>query len=69
MPATGRPRVDHAVPNTAHVKDYLPEFDAGGRGELSKATITRTSTDECEYDMKIVERRTKRKKKEGEGYE
>ena len=56
-------------PNTPHVKDSISEFDAGQRGERSKATITHTATDEREYDMKIVERRAKRKKKDGEEYE
>ena len=56
-------------PNTPHVKDSLSEFDAGDRGEKSKATITHTAKDECEYDMKIVPRRAKREKKEDEEYE
>ena len=56
-------------PNTPHVKDGLSEFDAGERGEQSKATITHTAKDEREFDMKIVERRAKREKKDGEEYE
>ncbi len=56
-------------PNTPHVKDALSEFAAGSHGEKSKATITRTAKDECEYDMIIVPRRARREKKEGEEYE
>ena len=56
-------------PNTPHVKDALSEFDSGDREKVSRATITRTAKDEREYDMKIVERRAKRKKKEDEEYE
>lgn len=56
-------------PNTPHVKGSISEFDAGQRGERSKATITRTAKDEREYDMVIVPRRAKREKKEYEEYE
>lgn len=55
--------------NTPHVKDALSEFDLGDREKVFRATITRTARDEREYDMIVVPRRAKRKKKEDEEYE
>ena len=56
-------------PNSPHVKEALAEYAAGKREKVSKCVITQSSKNECEYDMVIVPRRAKRKKKDGERLE
>ena len=49
-------------PNSLHVKEALSEFEAGRRGRVSEAAMTRARGDECGYTMVIVPRRARRGK-------
>ena len=47
-------------PNSLHVKETLPGFEAGRRKRVSGAAITRAHGDECGYTMVIAPRRARR---------